>query len=48
MLPRHTSENKKKMTENFQNLKKGKAKQVQEAQRAPIRRNTKRPTSRPT
>ena len=34
------------MTENFQNLMREKATQIQEAQRVPIKRNTKRPTSR--
>ena len=35
-----------KMTENFPNLEKGKAMQVQEAQRVQIKRNPKRLTSR--
>ena len=34
------------MTENFPNLERGKAMQVQEAQRAPIKMNPKRPASR--
>ena len=34
------------MTENFQNLMREKATQIQEAQRVPIKRNTKRPTAR--
>ena len=32
------------MTENFPNLMREKATQVQEAQRVPIKRNTKKPT----
>ena len=34
------------MTENFFNLERGKATQVQEAHRVPIKMNPKRPTSR--
>ena len=34
------------MTENFPNLERGKTTQVQEADRAPIRLNPKRPTPR--
>ena len=34
------------MTENFLNMEKGKAMQVQEAQRDPIKRNPKRSTPR--
>ena len=34
------------MTENFPNLMREKATQVQEAQRVPIKRNPKRPTPR--
>ena len=34
------------MTENFLNLERGKAMQVQEAQRVPIKMNPKRPTPR--
>ena len=36
----------KKMTENFPNLEMGKATQVQEVQRVPIKMNPKRPTPR--
>ena len=35
------------MTENFPNLERGKAMQVQEAQRVTIKINPKRPTPRP-
>ena len=35
-----------KMTENFPNLERGKAMQVQEAQRIPNKLNPKRPTAR--
>ena len=34
------------MTENFPNLERGKAMQILEAQRVPIKSNTKRPTPR--
>ena len=36
----------KVMMENFPNLKREKATQIQETQRVPIKRNSKRPTSR--